>query len=1464
MKASSWDGLSDLLSSLEDLELPLLSWGVVDGFLSETDVSATINKQLDADSVQRSGEIPLDEQAYLDRLLADGLLHKIPGTTPRYRTRLAETLRLLRTLRQLWPGREEDPGWWRHHNTLVSDYRIKVSPRRYPNRDTTPDAAIQQLASVHNWSDLKADILRRIFGSRKLATFQVEAARSILTALNDPQPSAAIVTAGTGSGKTLSFYLPALMDIAASSATKNKGPHTLALYPRNELLRDQAREAARTAGELGPLNGPQSRPARIGLLYGSTPRSRDLAGSKDTRKWRKVPSGWITPYFPCLDDKCGGDLLWSDADRIADVERLTCLSCSAQTLPGTLALTRESLKANPPDILFSSTEMLSKQATSWEMATLLGWNGANGIRLVLLDEVHTYSGIHGAQVALMLRRWRYAVRRNGNAHPVMVGLSATLLDAGDFMATMTGVERARVDTISPQTKDLLPISREYGLVLRGDPVSGSSLLSTTIQTGMLLARVLDNKPGMYGSVMFAFADDLDVANRMHDNLRDAEGHDKYGMARGRVLADLRSPDHGQADARYREGQSWDLPAKLGRMDQLRIGRTSSQDAGVDSSADIIVATASLEVGINDPRVGAVIQHKAPRDMASFLQRRGRAGRDLKMRPLTAVVLSDYGRDRITYQSYEKLLDPEIDARSLPIGNRFVVKIQATHALLDWIGRRGVDARWVLSAPYPGGNPHSKTSDVAYLLARLLADADLQRELALHLQRSLQITEDEASAAMWEEPRSLLFSVVPTALRRLESRWKPLDEQSDPGDQPGQVLPEFMTGALFDPLNTPDVTFSLPFNMKDDPPTMGISQALRFAVPGRVSRRYGYARSDHSTWLPVPESGEELVLTEIVAKGHNLGKWKSSDGKDYLVVRPLVIKLAKPPKEVAVTSNAQPVWRSNFEYAEETLHDVDIPKPSVWSDLLDHCAFALHVTGGPIRVQRMAIGSEGELREKKGAKFVSRPVSVRYSHQGEPAAIGFEIDVDGFVLIGDLNKFDTQTLTSFAASAEWRTAAFKQMVLEDERLDGVANVFQRTWLVEVYRHAHVSYGLGGAAMADAPVKLANGHWADSMGEFLAAAYRSEEGELDGDRLVTGLRELVADQMVRTVIEQHGRLLVAPDPRPATAGLLDRVLADTLGSAVMTAVQECVPDAQEGDLVLDIELDQVTRQFKIIVTETSIGGLGLLEALHRDYALDPRIFWDAVGRACEPSDAEDADEAMRELIADLVRKDSRFGPAVRSFREADGIKSMDAALENLVGQWTEHDGPPPHLLVSTFAARLLRPGSKPAIDQILADMASSWINLEQALGVEIDARMLTFHAARGALGYDIAPLTPDMAFSLLWLRGAPARAQRLQHWNPYRDNILVERLCLAGALAQGRAVIDVTTSGWRQEYIAAMEDSGLATLEAPYRMRESISSAIREAIVTPVDRGGLRVFGRVTAVHQRRGAVFAELSLAEELQ
>ncbi|MFC6154822.1 protein DpdJ [Nocardioides yefusunii] len=1468
MTMTPWNGYSDLLSRIEDLEMHLLSWGVVDGHLSEEDVLDAIGAQLDADLDRDPTLIPPSAQECLDRLVATGLLHRIPNTAT-YRTRLAETLRLLRSLRQLLPPRDSEPalGWWRQGSSLVSDYRLRVSPRRYPARTVPLDAVLDVLGASGDWTPERAAVVRSMLGTDLLAQFQVDATRTILGYLASGQSGAAIVTAGTGSGKTRSFYLPAMIDIAASHATKRSGPHTLALYPRNELLRDQAREAMRVAEGIGPLAGPGTRHARIGLLYGNTPyNANDPQHGKVHYGWKAVSQGWESPYFPCLDDDCLSPLIWTTVDRKQGMERLTCPACGATTTPGAIAMTRDSIRKNPPDILFSTTEMLSKHSTS-SLATVLGWAGHNGTRLVLLDEVHTYSGVSGAQVGLMLRRWQQAmqVTQGANApRPVFVGLSATLKNAGDFMATLTGVDRARIEAIAPAIEDMLPASREYGLVLRGDPTSGASLLSTTIQTTMLLSRMLDNKPGLFGSVTFAFTDDLDVINRLHDALQDAEGHNPYGMARGTNLAQLRSPMHPQASARYAEGQSWDLPNALGRMGRkMLVARTSSQDTGVDNQADVIVATSSLEVGFNDPRVGTVIQHKAPRDMASFLQRRGRAGRRLAMRPLTAVVLSDYGRDRLAYQSYEQLLEPEISRRSLPIGNRFVLKIQATHSLLDWLRRRTkTDTRRLLGAPQlKPGQQAPDASKIITLLTDVLDNADLLRDLTLHLKRALQIDEEEVSALLWEEPRSLMLSVVPTALRRLESRWTPMGDNGDPGGSDRDPLPEFMTRALFEPLNTPDVEFILPFN-RNEPERMPIAQALREAVPGRFSRRYGHQHALDATWLPLPAAGNLLPLTDIVARGRALGTWEV-DGQEYLVVRPYALTLQKPGREVQQQSQAMPVWHTLFEYTRSTLVDVDVPRPSVWSTFISSVGFGLHVTGSPLTVRRMTTGSTGELVIKEGFKHTRTPIEVQYTHEGKDAALGYELQVDGIVVKGSLIEV-RDGLRTYAHSPAWRTAAFKQMVLEDPDLDGIANTFQRIWLVEVYKHAHVSRGLDLDDPKALAATLSNGAWATDMSAFLAASYRAE---IDGDteaRLLTGLKDLASRTTVRRVIEKHGSLLSSGDPSIVTQELLDRVFADSIGAALLTAAEALLPDAQENDLTVDISVDSATDRFTVHLTETSIGGLGLVESLHREYVQDPRTFWEAVARATAPTEAEEVDVSLQTLLRDLTAPDSVYRPHVAAFRAAETISKMDSSLDALVEAWTLHEGPPSHLLVSSIAARFLRPGSSPQVDATIARLTQQWMDQEERLGVEIDARTLVHLIESGRLPGGLGSLTSDMVFSMLWLRGEAARAQNLQHWHPFRTNVLVDRLAIESAIGDPGTSVDVTADDWVQAYVDAMEAEGRVTLLAPFRARTSVARALRRVAVEPLDRNGLRVYGRVTGVTQVKGHVQVSVSLAEELQ
>jgi len=146
---------------------------------------------------------------------------------------------------------------------------------------------------------------------------------------------------------------------------------------------------------------------------------------------------------------------------------------------------------------------------------------------------------------------------------------------------LTGLADHEVASITPSPRDLISEGMEYLLALRGDPASGASLLSTTIQASMLVRRVLDQDPaerGAFGSRLFVFTDDLDVTNRLYFDLLDAEGRDSWGRPNLRgngSLAALRAstaPDHAERQAL---GQAWDMSEAIGHhldaRGSLRIG-----------------------------------------------------------------------------------------------------------------------------------------------------------------------------------------------------------------------------------------------------------------------------------------------------------------------------------------------------------------------------------------------------------------------------------------------------------------------------------------------------------------------------------------------------------------------------------------------------------------------------------------------------------------------------------------------------------------------------------------------------------------------------------------------------------------------------------------------------------------------------------------------------------------------------
>lgn len=951
------------LDELEQIEARALVWGLVDSALSTQEVDDALRRVL---AEPRNSGLRKDTACSIatardlrEKMVSLGMLFDVPGTTndcTLWRTRMAEGVRLTARLRQLFPQHKGSTKWVAAP-TLVADYRFLRRPRRYPRRDQDRHAVMAAigdavkdpalLAAVEHW-------LRQMDKHAGLSVFQVEAAARILGGIGGHMKTGTLVSAGTGSGKTLAFYLPALSWLAQRRVAQPdiRTVRVLALYPRNELLKDQLAEVFEQSRKFDDWIAQRGGSAlRVGVLYGDTPRTARsvLVRPKSHPKWRSKGTGSICPFFTCPSPGCGGEMAVRKEDVEQGLERLVCCQCGHCVESDSLGFTREGIAKAPPDILFTSVETLNRHLSNPEVRHLFGV-GAKATEapgLVLMDEVHLYSGTYGAQVAYLMRRWWSASGRRSS----FVGLSATIADGRRFFASLTGLDESVVQEIKPQESDIIDEGAEYLLALRGDPVSQAALLSTTIQTLMLAARLLDlrdqfdkRQRPFFGWRAFAFTDQLDAANRLFRNLLDAEGRDVHGRPNLRKhpdggLALLRASAE-PAGRRYHAGQDWRVPQGIGHALDTRylVTRTTALHSGVSQRSEVVVATAALEVGFDDPAVGVVVQHKAPRDIASFLQRKGRAGRTRHMRPWTMIVLTDYGRDRLAYQAYDQLFDPELPPQQLPLANRYVQRMQAVYALLDELGDRtqkdvlgsriwsdlgtpndssrldkepwtkelrhkvrelgaSVDVKAIPSLAWtplrqktldlaPNGNVSVKWAGANWLetclrqrrlgalLKEMLSSEEAADRLAASLCKRLAINAEEMDVLLWNQPRPLLLGAVPTAIRRLASEWRAKGKRE--ADQvAGHPLPDYIPASLFDDLSLPEMRLSLPASDSNNH-YLPVQQGLGEFAPGKVSRRF-----DDALWLGVPPDTLQAYLDAgdpIIEREAEIGDWYKTESE----------------------------------------------------------------------------------------------------------------------------------------------------------------------------------------------------------------------------------------------------------------------------------------------------------------------------------------------------------------------------------------------------------------------------------------------------------------------------------------------------------------------------------------------------------------------------------------------------------
>ena len=170
-----------------------------------------------------------------------------------------------------------------------------------------------------------------------------------------------VVTTGTGSGKSLCFFVPIVDAIVrARKAGRARRTSAIIVYPMNALANSQINEIEKFISQSGLPNELK-------------PIVRRYTGQESQE----------------------------ERQRIAD---------------------------DPPDILLTNFMMAELLLTRQDGLDTKVIENATGLNFIVLDELHTYRGRQGADVAILVRRLRN--RCTPDKAPICIGTSATMASEG--------------------------------------------------------------------------------------------------------------------------------------------------------------------------------------------------------------------------------------------------------------------------------------------------------------------------------------------------------------------------------------------------------------------------------------------------------------------------------------------------------------------------------------------------------------------------------------------------------------------------------------------------------------------------------------------------------------------------------------------------------------------------------------------------------------------------------------------------------------------------------------------------------------------------------------------------------------------------------------------------------------------------------------------------------------------------
>ncbi len=379
----------------------------------------------------------------------------------------------------------------------------------------------------------------------------------------------------------------------------------------------------------------------------------------------------------------------------------------AQRTGDTPASERRAFQRTPPDVLITTPESLFLLLTSRAREQLVG------VETVIVDEVHAVAGTkRGAHLALSLERLDALLDRPAQR----IGLSATVRPPEEVLRFLTGLRTPddggrrsavvqppsekefdlRVVVPVPDLGDLGsgaadPRGPDPGADLSGNAAGAmpsASIWPHVEERVVDLVAPVDGQPHRSSLV---FTNSRRLAERLTARLNETWAERLEAAAeesQGPEREDGRDARRTPAEMMAQAGASAGAPAILARAHHGSVSKEQRALIEDDLKAGrlpTVVATSSLELGIDMGAIDLVIQVEAPPSVASGLQRVGRAGHQVGA-VSRGVVFPKYRSDLVTSAVVtQRMRDGKIESLRVLTNPLDVLaqQVVAMTALDDW-------------------------------------------------------------------------------------------------------------------------------------------------------------------------------------------------------------------------------------------------------------------------------------------------------------------------------------------------------------------------------------------------------------------------------------------------------------------------------------------------------------------------------------------------------------------------------------------------------------------------------------------------------------------------------------------------------------------------------------------------------------------------------------------------------------